>query len=119
VAAALARLLANHPELSSITWTVGERPGVLTGYQISDDGRGEIIDVCARIMGGHVARSCHYRDDDGHGIAQLVITYDGVPVHVYATYVLPDSRLTAADLRRVLTGRPLGTVAVIEGGDDQ
>lgn len=119
VAAALAHLLADHPKLSSITWTVGEKPGVLTGYQIDDTGQGENIDACAEVMGGHVARTSHWRDDDGHGIAQLATTFDGVPVHVWASYLLPYSKLTGDGLRTLLTGRRLGTVADIKGGDGQ
>ncbi|MGW2951610.1 hypothetical protein [Streptomyces eurythermus] len=94
-------------------------PGVLTGHQITDTGRGEIIDACARALGGHVARTSHYRDKDGHGVAQLVTIYDDVPVEVWASYPLPDTTIKAADLRRVLTGRALGTVADNEGGDEK
>ena len=118
-AAALAHLLADHPELHSVIWSVGETQGVLTGRQIDETGQGEVIDTCAKIMGGHVARTSHYRNDDGHGVAQLVTFYDDVPVEVRASYLLPDTTITAAELRRVLTGRPLGTVAVIKGGDEK
>jgi hypothetical protein len=115
VAAALTHLLADHPELASVVWTVGKTPGVLEGQHVSDSGRGEIVDACAAVMGGHVARSTQYLDIDGHGLAQLVAVYDGVPVSVWASYPLPKSNLPAAELRRVLTGRPLGAV-VCRGG---
>lgn len=118
-AAALAHLLADHPELSAVIWSVGEMPGVLTGRQINVTGRGEIVDACAKAMGGHVARTSHYRENDGHGVAQLVTVYDEVPVQVWASYPLPDSTITAAELRRVLTGRRFGVVADIEGGDEK
>ncbi|WP_328434499.1 hypothetical protein [Streptomyces sp. NBC_00425] len=116
-AAALAHLLAEHPQLGSITWSVGERPGVLTGRLVAETGHGEIIDDCAEVMGGTVARTSHYRDDDGHGVAQLVTSYRDVPVHVWATYLLPDSTgLTSTDLRQLLAGRPLGTLPMLPGG---
>ncbi|MFF5968153.1 hypothetical protein ACFY64_31420 [Streptomyces collinus] len=115
VAAALAHLLTDHPQLSGIIWPVGERPGVLLGYQMSQTGQGEIVDTCAGIMGGTVARTSEYRQGDKHGVAQLVTTFDGVPVHVWASYVVPSSDLTGDKLRDILAG-PRDTA---EGGEDQ
>jgi hypothetical protein len=105
VAAALAHLLSDHPKLSSIIWPVGEKPGVLTGHQIAETGRGEIIDACAEIMGGTVARSMQVRAGGyGQGLAQLVTTYDGVPVEVWAGYPLTGSEpLYGAELQHLLT----------------
>ncbi|PWI16071.1 hypothetical protein DI272_19270 [Streptomyces sp. Act143] len=118
-AAALAHLLTDHPELGSLIWTVGETPGVLTGHQITETGHGEIVDTCAEVMGGHVARTSNHRNVGGQGIAQLVAFYDDVPVKVWVSYPLPNNTLNAAELRRVFTGRHLGTVADLEGGDEK
>ncbi|MYR58860.1 hypothetical protein GTY54_22340 [Streptomyces sp. SID625] len=118
VAAALTHLLTEHPQLDALTWAVGETPGVLTGRQYAETGHGEIIDACADILGGHVVRSSQQHPAGGHGVAQLVTIYDEVPVEVWASYMLPEGSLTAAELRHVLTGRRLGTVADLEGGDD-
>ncbi|MFF0092793.1 hypothetical protein ACFYSF_22910 [Streptomyces canus] len=103
VAAALAHLLADHPELSSIIWPVGEKTGVLLGYHMAETGQGEIVDRCAEIMGGTVARTTEARNNDGHGVAQLLTTYDGVPVHIWASYSVIQSPLTADELRTVLS----------------
>ncbi|MFJ6562006.1 hypothetical protein ACIQMV_19520 [Streptomyces sp. NPDC091412] len=115
--AALAQLLARHPELDRLVWTVGETPGVLKGFQVTETGTGEIIDLCAQVMGGTVARSVLDRSGDRQGIAQLVTGYDGVPVEVWASYLLPGADgLTSTELYDLLVGRPLGTVAVLPGG---
>ncbi|MDQ1018794.1 hypothetical protein [Streptomyces afghaniensis] len=114
MAAALAHLLADHPELRAIVWVVGETPGVLAGYQMAAPDQGANVDTCAEIMGGHVARTSHWRDDDGYGLAQLVTTFDGVLVHVCASYLLPTSKLTADELKDLLTGR-----RATQGGDVQ
>ncbi|MEU1853641.1 hypothetical protein ABZ499_31355 [Streptomyces sp. NPDC019990] len=119
MAAALAHLLADHPELGSITWSVGEKPGVLTGHQLDLLGQGQSIDACAEIMGGNVVRASHWRGDSGDGVAELVTTFDGVTVHVWVSYVLTRSTLTAAELRSVLSGRRLGTLVDIAGGDNR
>ncbi|MFD0209201.1 hypothetical protein ACFVH9_08685 [Streptomyces hirsutus] len=116
-ATVLARLLIDHPELCSVVWSVGEKPGVLTGHQMSDSGQGEIIDACAAAMGGTVARSTHRRNGDGHGLAQLAAIVDGVPVHVWASYPLPGADgLTSTELAALLSGRQLGTLAIVPGG---
>ncbi|MFJ3249174.1 hypothetical protein [Streptomyces sp. NPDC086782] len=115
--AALAQLLAQHPELDRLIWTVGETPGVLKGFQITETGTGEIIDLCAEAMGGTVARSVVGRGVDRLGVAQLVTSYDGVPVEVWASYPLPGADgLTSTELRDVLAARPLGTVVCLPGG---
>lgn len=117
-AAALAHLLAAQPELSVITWTVGEQPGVLVGRQTSESGAGEIIDTCAAVLDGTVVRSAlGHGKGDRQGLAQLVAVYDGVLVEVSASYPLPGpDGLTSAELREVLSGRPLGTLAIVPGG---
>ncbi|MFI2434749.1 hypothetical protein [Streptomyces sp. NPDC018693] len=116
MAAALAHLLSDHPKLSSMVWPVGDTPGVLTGHQISETGRGEIIDTCAEIMGGTVARTAQIRaGGDGQGLAQLVTTFDDVPVEVWASYPLTGSEpLYGAELRGILAGDHAP-----EGGDGQ
>lgn len=117
VAAVLARLLSERPELEALTWPVGETPGVLKGYQVANSGSGEVIDGCADLMGGTVVRSVLNRGGDRQGIAQLVTVYDGVPVEVWASYPLPDATgLTYADLHRLMTGRPLGALLCLPGG---
>ncbi|MEU6595409.1 hypothetical protein ABZ923_40490 [Streptomyces sp. NPDC046881] len=115
VAAALAHLLSDHPELSSMVWPVGETTGVLAGHQIAETGRGEIIDTCAEIMGGTVARSMQLRGaGDGQGLAQLVTTFDGVPVEVWASYPLEGGQpLTGDELREILG------LNAPDGGEDQ
>ncbi|MFB7574628.1 hypothetical protein [Streptomyces sp. NPDC056165] len=115
--AALAQLLAHHPDLDRLVWTVGETPGVLKGYQVTETGTGEIIDLCAQVMGGTVARSVLNRGDDRLGVAQLVTSYDGVPLEVWASYPLPGADgLTSTELREVLAARPLGAVVCLPGG---
>ncbi|MFF4726436.1 hypothetical protein ACFY3M_13995 [Streptomyces mirabilis] len=115
-AAALVKLLAARPELRSVVWTVGETPGVLRGHQIAETGSGEIVDACAELMGGTVARSVLSRDSDRQGVAQLVAEYAGVSVDVWASYPLPDSHgLTSTDLHQILVGRAIGTLALLPG----
>lgn len=116
-AAALAHLLADHPELGSVTWSVGETPGVLSGRQISESGHGEIIDACAAAMGGTVARTTQTRHGEGAGFAQLATVYDGVPVQVWVSYLVPGPNgLTSTELRNLLGHRPLGTLPILPGG---
>ncbi|MEV6738605.1 hypothetical protein AB0N14_17420 [Streptomyces sp. NPDC051104] len=116
-AAALAQLLGHRPDLSAMVWAVGETPGVLKGHQISESGSGEIIDVCADLMGGTVVRSTLSRGDDRQGVAQLVTAYAGVPVEVWASYPLPDDHgLIAAELRDIFAARPLGQLVCLPGG---
>ncbi|KQW13594.1 hypothetical protein [Streptomyces sp. Root369] len=111
VAAALAHLLADHPELSPIVWTIGEKPGVLSGCQLMAE-TGDIIESCAKAMGGTIAHSTQNLHGDSHGVAQLLTTFDGVPVHVWASYPLPGTALYADHLRDLLSGR-----RAAEGGD--
>ncbi|MFM9590795.1 hypothetical protein ACKI16_29835 [Streptomyces scabiei] len=114
-AAALAHLLAGHPELGCIAWTVGGRECVLTGHRTATAGTAEVIDRCSEVMGGTVLRSTErFGDRGGQGVAQLVTVYRGVPVHVYGTYELPGQHgLTSDDLNALFAARPLGTVAVL------
>lgn len=117
VANALVGLLNTSPELHAITWVVGEQPGVLLGRLTAETGNGEAVDAVAGVAGGTVARSCVSRGGDRQGIAQLVTTYQGVPVHVWASYPLPDVHgLTSTDLLNLLAARPLGALACIPGG---
>lgn len=116
-AAALSHLLAGHPELGCIAWTVGGREGVLTGHHTATAGSAEIVDRCSEVMGGTVARSTErFGDRGGQGVAQLVTTYRDVPVHVYGTYELPGRHgLTSDGLTALYAARPLGAVAVLPG----
>lgn len=117
VANALVGLLTAWPELDVLNWAVGEKPGVLLGTLTTETGNGEIVDMVSGFIGGTIGRSSVSRGGDGQGIAQLVATYEGVPVHVWASYPLPDNRgLTAADLRNLLVARPLGALVCIPGG---
>lgn len=116
VAAALSHLLAGHPELGSVMWTIGETPGTLSGRHTAVTGRGEIIDRCAEVMGGTVARSCSRRrgDIDRQAVAQLVTAYQGVPVHVWGTYSIPGpDGLTTDDLADLMAARALGTLVCL------
>ncbi|MFE0541061.1 hypothetical protein [Streptomyces sp. NPDC058891] len=117
-AAALTHLLTERPELAALVWTVGESPGLLRGQQYAESGGGEILDVCADLMGGTVVRSAVGRDGDREGIAQLVTVYEGVSVEVWATYPLPGrDGLTSTELRDLLGSRRLGTLVCLPGGD--
>lgn len=117
VANALVGLLTARPELHVFSWSVGEKPGVLLGTLTAETGNGEAVDMVAGLTGGTVGRSSVSRHGDRQGIAQLVTTYQGVPVHVWASYPLPDDHgLTSTDLRNLLAARPLGALACIPGG---
>lgn len=116
-AAALVELQADRPELHSITWTIGDQPGVLSGHHIGETGRGELVDVVADVTGGTVAHSSVNRDGDRQGVAQIVSAYKGVPVQVWASYPLPDAHgLTSVDYRELFAGRQLGALVCLPGG---
>ncbi|GGQ49484.1 hypothetical protein GCM10010250_21240 [Streptomyces althioticus] len=116
-AAALAHLLADHPDLGALVWSIGQTPGVLAGHQMAESGQGEIVDACSAVMGGTVARSTHALNGDGHGLAQLSTFFDGVPVQVWVSYPLADRNgLHSAELAALLSGRQLGTLPLLPGG---
>ncbi|MFD9903849.1 hypothetical protein [Streptomyces sp. NPDC059063] len=105
-AAALVRLLDTAPRLGAITWTVGRTPGVLHGQLVADNSCGGIIEACAEILGGTPARSVVSRDGDRQGVTQLVATYEGVQVQVWASYPMPVlTSLACQQLRALLTRR--------------
>ncbi|MEW2568424.1 hypothetical protein [Streptomyces sp. NPDC047070] len=116
-ALALVNLLAASPELHSIIWTVGETPGILSGRHTGESGTGELVDAVAAVTGGTVARSSLSRGDDRHGTAQLVTTYHGASLHVWASYPLPGiDGLTSTDLRDLMASCPLGALVCLPGG---
>lgn len=100
-ALALSDLLFHHPEITGLTWST-DPLGILRGEQTAVEGRGQIVDLCAQILGGtpvHVTV-----DGDGSGFAELATVWRGVNVQVWATYCAPPAR------------RALGTVVPAGGG---
>ncbi|WP_030672211.1 hypothetical protein [Streptomyces sp. NRRL B-1347] len=103
-AAALVKLLEAAPGLGAITWTVGQTPGVLNGHLVADTHDGELVDTCAEIIGGTPFRSVMSRGGDRQGVIQLVGTYEGVQIQVWASYPMsaPVGRAQSDQLRKLL-----------------
>lgn len=116
-AAALVELQTARPELHEITWTIGEHPGVLSGYHIDETGHGALVDVVAALTDGTVVHSSVSRDGDRQGVAQVVATYKDVSLVVWASYPLPGARgLANTELHDVFAARQLGTLLCLSGG---
>jgi hypothetical protein len=97
-ALALSDLLIDHPEITGLTWSI-DPLGTLCGERKGMEGRGQIVDDCAQILGG---TPVHVAVDDG-GFVELVTVWRGVPVQVWVTYSAPAPR------------RKLGTVLPAAG----
>lgn len=119
VAYSLFVLLAKHPTLESVVWSVGEQPGVLYGREICDAEYSGSMEALAEVAGGTVLHSATPSPDGGpgQGLAQIVTDYEGVAVHASSTYQLPDEQgLTSEGRYRLLAVRPLGSLACLPGG---
>ncbi|MBT2492319.1 hypothetical protein J7E96_28185 [Streptomyces sp. ISL-96] len=84
-ATALSQLLTEHPSVDGLTWTINTL-GVLQGELHATEGDGQIVDDCARILGGTAAHTTLTRDGDRLGLAQLTTTWRDVPVLVWSSY---------------------------------
>lgn len=105
-ALALAALLADHPEITGLTWSI-DPSGVLHGSNPDDDGR--TIVKLARIIGGTpLRRTTLNAVGDLLTLTELVAVWHGVNFEVWTTYEIP---VEAED------ARPLGClVPALAGG---
>lgn len=107
-ALALAALIAEHPEITGLTWSV-DPSGVLHGANADDDGR--TIAKLARIIGGTPLRRTTLNPiGDRLTLTELVTVWHGVNIEVWTTHETPAEFEDA---------RPLGCVVPALAGGAQ
>lgn len=82
-ATALALLLADHPDLATLTWTV-KPSGTLQAE--GECGADQVIELCAKAIGSTAFHISISRGRDTHHLVQVTGVWLGVPVEAWATY---------------------------------
>lgn len=103
----LAALLAEHPEIVGLTWSM-DPSGVIHASNPDDDGR--TVNALARIIGGTpLTRTTLNPVGDRLTLTELVTVWHGVCFEVWTTHEAPPAEVEAA--------RPLGAlVPALAGG---